>query len=126
LRGALHRLLGIDAPELDFPVGSSPVSQDPVLAKLPKTNAWKSLPQALRDYLAPRLEGAGIRQREWGLAAKFAFEKIKQEWLHLGEMKSERDIFIASGEEVFDRYGRMLLGRRTAKRNRNRRFRSGP
>lgn len=35
--------------------------QNVPLAALPKSAAWKGLPQVLRDYLAPRMEGAGSR-----------------------------------------------------------------
>lgn len=76
-----ERMLGVDAPELHFPLGSSPESQDPVFAKLPTLKAWQSLPQALRDYLTPRLEGAGTRQKKWGLKAKAAFEAVVAEGL---------------------------------------------
>ena len=60
------RLLGMDAPELHFPLGSDPVCQGPFSAKLPKLKVYKDLPQALRGYLTPRLEGAGTRQKKWG------------------------------------------------------------
>jgi hypothetical protein len=53
--GRHHALGWHDAPELHFPLGSAPESQGPVFAKLPKLNAWQTLPQALRGTLAPRL-----------------------------------------------------------------------
>jgi endonuclease YncB( thermonuclease family) len=102
------RLLGIDAPELHFPLGSTPEAQDPVFAKLPKLKAYKNLPQALRDYLAPRLEGAGTRQKKWGLAAKAAFEAIVKDGLAIPGKAAKRQLFMACGAEVLDRYGRIL------------------
>ena len=47
------RLLGIDAPELHFPLGSSPESQDPVFAEFPTLRAWQSVTQALGDCPVP-------------------------------------------------------------------------
>ena len=102
------RLLGIDAPELHFPLGSSPESQDPVFAKLPKVKVYKNLPQALRDYLAPRLEGAGTRQKKWGLQAKAAFEAFVKDGLAIPGKTAKRELFMACGAEVLDRYGRIL------------------
>lgn len=139
------RMLGIDTPELHFPLGSDPVSQDPVLEGLPKTAAWQKLPKALQDYLTPRLIKAGTRQKAWGLKAKAAFQAMVTEGLAMprgvlqlssrglpqgasgtgshGEIPGEgpsggrprndkkekrRQLFMACGPEVFDRYGRIL------------------
>jgi hypothetical protein len=109
------RLLGIDAPELHFSLGSSPESQDPVFAKLPKLKAYKNLPKALRDYLAPRLEGAGARRKKWSLAAKTALEAIKDKALVIKGTKSKRDIFSALPPAALDRYGGLLTCRARAR-----------
>lgn len=100
------RMLGIDTPELHFPGNSSPAIQDAPLEALPKTAAWKALPKGLRDHLAPRLEKAGTRQALWGKRAREAFQAMMDE-SQSGRGKS-RALFLACGEEVFDRYGRIL------------------
>ncbi len=102
------RMLGIDAPELHFPLGSDPVSQDPVLEALPKTAAWAKLPKDLQHYLLPRLEKAGTRQKAWGMKAKAAFEAMVAEGLAVKGTTRRRNLFLACGPEVFDRYGRIL------------------
>lgn len=120
------RMLGIDTPELHFPGTGSPDRQDPVLARLPGTAAFQKLPKALREYLEPRLEEAGSRQKKWALLAKEALVRIVEEGLRVVEnpspalplLKGEgatvkkkgkrRKMFLACGEEVIDCYGRIL------------------
>ncbi len=120
------RMLGIDTPELHFPGTGSPDRQDPVLVKLPSTAAFQKLPKALREYLEPRLEEAGSRQKKWALLAKEALVRIVEEGLRIVENPSpalpltegegstvkkkgkRRKLFLACGEEVIDCYGRIL------------------
>ena len=70
------RMLGIDTPELHFPGNSNPEKQDPILAELHKSALFKKLPEELKNYLLPRLEGAGSRQKKWAKLAKVALEEI--------------------------------------------------
>lgn len=102
------RMLGIDTPELHFPGTGSPDRQDPVLVKLPSMTTFQNLPKELRDYLEPRLEGAGTRQKKWSLLAKAELEKIVEEGLRVEGKKQRRKLFLACGEEVIDCYGRIL------------------
>ncbi|HQO19985.1 MAG TPA: thermonuclease family protein [Acidobacteriota bacterium] len=102
------RMLGIDTPELHFPGTGSPDRQDPALARLPGTAAFQKLPKALREYLEPRLEEAGTRQKKWALLAKEALVRIVEEGLRVEGKKQRRKLFLACGKEVIDCYGRIL------------------
>ena len=100
------RMLGIDTPELHFPGPADPSRQDGALAGLPKSAAFKALPRALREHLAPRLEGAGSWQARWGALAREALEAMVDE--SLARKGAGRDLSLACGGETFDRYGRIL------------------
>ena len=132
------RMLGIDTPELHFPGNSNPEKQDPILLKLPEKDVFKKLPEELKNYLLPRLEGAGKRQKKWAKLAKVALEEIVDvSFYSVGKGKTlsnspfvkgenqssslkkrdtegrkfnrgNRKIFLAVGKEVIDCYGRIL------------------
>ena len=104
------RMLGIDSPELHFPEGKDVAKTDPLLAGLPKNAAFKKLPKELRAYLAPRLKGAGSRQKEWGLKAKEALKVTAGKAVAAPQAKPgpPPKPFMACGPQVFDRYGRIL------------------
>lgn len=102
------RLTAIDSPEMHYPEGHDVALQDPVLVTLPKLAAFKNLPEELRAYLLPKLEGAGTQQKAWAHQVKEAFERMVAEALAVGGAHRRRPLFCALPPKPFDRNGRIL------------------
>lgn len=108
------RMLGMDAPELHF-VGASennPGKYDADLRTL-LNGAGQGLPEGLRNYLAPKLQGNPCtRHIQEGRASFDHFQSAVTERLAKfgvnGQPITPRRLFTKASKEVFDHYGRLL------------------
>ncbi len=105
------RMLSIDTPEVHYPGNSNPARYDEKLAEL---GHWLEQGQApvsdeLAAHLQPRLASgsAGTLQRSQGDAATDHFQALLDERLTKPSGR-KRSVYLHTGDEPFDQYGRLL------------------
>jgi endonuclease YncB( thermonuclease family) len=105
------RLLSIDTPEVHYPGNSDPARLDDNFAELA---AWIAAGQAPLDdglaaHLTPRLSAGNVgrRQKEQGKAATQALQQLIDAKLSKPN-GGKRQVYLHSGDETFDQYGRLL------------------
>lgn len=105
------RMLSIDTPEVHYPGNQNPAAHDARLAELA---AWLQAGQApvsdaLAAFLHPKLASgsAGTLQKQQGDAATAEFQRLLD--LKLTRANgNKREVFLRTGDERFDQYGRLL------------------
>lgn len=103
------RMLGIDTPETNYLGGETTANTKLLKLKdfLESGNFDAWIDKEVRNYLIPKLEGAGTLQIKQGIAAKEYFEQILDQRLTKPNGR-KRNLFVRAADEHFDRYGRLL------------------
>lgn len=105
------RMLSIDTPETHYPGNSSPSRSDEKLSELADWIREGAAPidEELAAFLHPKLETgtAGTLHGEQGKEAHEYFEKLVDERLTKANGRRRR-VYLKTGDEPFDRYGRLL------------------
>lgn len=105
------RMLSIDAPETHYPGNSRPSRSDEKLAELADWLEDGSAPidAGLAAYLKPKLETgrAGTLQGEQGKASHAFYEQLIESRLTKPNGRKRR-VYLKTGNEAFDHYGRLL------------------
>ncbi|MBK1876003.1 thermonuclease family protein [Pelagicoccus mobilis] len=105
------RMLSVDTPETHYPGRSKPARSDEKLAELASWIQEGAAPidDGLAAHLQPKLETgrAGTLHGEQGEAAHEHFERLVEEKLTKPSGRKRR-VYLKSGNEPFDRYGRLL------------------
>jgi endonuclease YncB( thermonuclease family) len=105
------RMLSVDTPEVAYPGGQNPASQDSRLTQLADwMKAGKTPVQdGLAAYLLPKLASgrAGTLQGEQGKQASAYFQQLIQTGL-TRDNGSKRTLFLHTSSQPFDDYGRLL------------------
>lgn len=105
------RMLSIDAPETHYPGNSRPSRSDEILAELADWIEDGSAPidPGLATHLQPKLATgrAGTLQGEQGKASHAFYEKLVEEKLTKPSGRKRR-VYLKTGDEPFDSYGRLL------------------
>jgi len=105
------RMLSIDTPEVHYPGNQNPANHD---ARLQQLADWLQAGKApahddLAAYLHPRLAtgSAGTLQKEQGEKATQVFQQLLDQKLTKPNGR-KRSIFLRTGDQPFDHYGRLL------------------
>jgi endonuclease YncB( thermonuclease family) len=105
------RMLSVDTPEVSYPGGQNPATQDSRLRQLADwIKAGKTpIQDGLAGYLHPRLASgkAGTLQGEQGKQASDFFQQLIQTRL-TRDNGSKRTLFLHTSNQPFDDYGRLL------------------
>jgi endonuclease YncB( thermonuclease family) len=105
------RMLSIDAPEVHYPGTQKPSKQDANFRQLAEWIQQGKAPirAGLAAHLLPKLATgtAGTLQETQGNRATEHFKNLLDEKLKLPNGK-KRNLFIRTGDEKFDQYGRLL------------------
>jgi endonuclease YncB( thermonuclease family) len=105
------RMLSIDAPETHYPGRSKPSRSDGILAELAQwiLEGRAPISEELAAYLQPKLATgrAGSLQENQGEQATAVYAQMAEQMLTRPN-GTRRNVFLHTGDEPFDQYGRLL------------------